>query len=119
MGPLDPPSTIIISIVINLLVLLKIMIMPITPENLVRHELIGIEVEIKKSTNPSQNGLKGKVIDESFKTLKIETNSGEKIISKENTIFVFTISNGIKVQVDGNILLGRPEDRIKKKLPKW
>ena len=93
--------------------------MSITPENLVRHELIGLEVEIKQSTNPSQKGLKGRVIDESFKTLEIETKTGEKNIPKENTTFVFIIPDKTKVQVDGNLLLGRPEDRIRKKLPKW
>ena len=93
--------------------------MPITPQNIVRHELIGLEVEIKQSTNPSQIGLKGRVIDESFKTLKLETKSGEKMVSKGEVIFVFTISDGTRVQVDGSLLLGRPEDRIKKKLPKW
>ena len=93
--------------------------MSITPENLVRHELIGLEVEIKQSTNPSQKGLKGRVIDESFKTLEIETKVGEKTIPKENTTFVFKIPDKTKVQVDGNLLLGRPEDRIKKKLPRW
>ena len=93
--------------------------MSITPEDLVRHELIGLEVEIKQSTNPSQKGLKGRVIDESFKTLEIETKTGEKTVPKENTIFVFTIPYKTKVQVDGNLLLGRPEDRIKKKLPRW
>ncbi len=93
--------------------------MSITPENLVRHELIGLEVEIKQSTNPSQKGLEGRVIDESFKTLEIETKTGEKTIPKENTTFVFTIPDGSKVQVNGNLLLGRPEDRIKKKLSKW
>jgi len=93
--------------------------MPITPKNLVRHELISLEVEIKQSTNTSQIGLKGKVIDETYSTFKIETKKGEKIIPKENTVFIFTIPNGTKVQVDGNLLVNRPEDRIKKKLPKW
>jgi ribonuclease P protein subunit POP4 len=93
--------------------------MPITPYNLVRHELIGLEVEIKNSTNKNQMGLKGKVIDETFKTLKIETDKGEKVIPKDITIFIFTLPNGTRVQVEGKILLGRPEDRIKKKLPSW
>jgi len=93
--------------------------MPITPYNLVRHELIGLKVEIKDSTNKSQVGLKGSVIDETFKTLKIETDKGEKVIPKDITIFIFTLPNGTRVQVEGKILLGRPEDRIKKKLPRW
>jgi ribonuclease P protein subunit POP4 len=93
--------------------------MPITPYNLVRHELIGLKAEIKDSTNKNQMGLKGRVIDETFKTLKIETDKGEKVIPKDITIFIFTLPNGTRVQVEGKILLGRPEDRIKKKLPRW
>jgi len=93
--------------------------MPITPQNLVRHELIGLDVEIKESTNPSQVGLKGKVTWETYSTIQIETAKGEKIIPKDITIFIFTLPNGTKVQVDGKVLIGRPEDRIKKKLPRW
>ena len=93
--------------------------MPITPHNLVRHELMGLKVKIKQSSNKSQVGLEGRVIDESYKMLKIETKKGEKLIPKDITIFIFKLPNGTKVQVDGKILIGRPEDRIKKKLPRW
>jgi len=93
--------------------------MSITPQNLVRHELIGLAVKIKNSTNKSQMGLQGRVIDETYNTLKIETKRGEKIIPKDTTIFIFTLPNGIKVEVDGKLLVSRPEDRIKKKLPRW
>ena len=47
--------------------------MPITPYNLVRHELCGLSAKVEKSTDPTQKGLKGTVIDETYKTLKIET----------------------------------------------
>jgi len=93
--------------------------MPIKPENIVRHELIGLEVEVSRSSNPSQIGIKGRVIDETQKTIKIETTKGEKILAKENLILIFTIPDGRKVEVDGKLLVGRPEDRIKKKLPRW
>ncbi len=93
--------------------------MSITPQNLVRHELMGLKVKVKNSTNKSQIKLQGKVIDETYKTLKIETNKGEKIIPKNTTIFIFELPNGTKVQVDGKLLVSRPEDRIKKKLPRW
>ena len=93
--------------------------MPITPRNLVRHELIGLDVKIKESKNPSQVGLKGRVVGETYSTLRIETDKGEKIIPKDIAIFIFTLPNGTKVQVDGKLLIGRPEDRIKKKLPRW
>jgi len=93
--------------------------MPITPKNLLRHELIGLEVKIKKSKNRSQVGLKGKVVGETYSTLRIETNKGEKTIPKDVAIFIFTLPNGTKVQVDGKLLISRPEDRIKKKFPRW
>jgi len=93
--------------------------MSITPQNLVRHELIGLEVEVKESKNPSQIGLKGKVIGETYSTIEIENKKGEKIIPKDITTFIFKLPNGTKVQVDGKVLIGRPEDRIKKKLPRW
>jgi len=94
--------------------------MPITPGNLVRHELIGLEVRIAKSTDPSQKGLKGKIIDESYKTLRIETkNKKEKTIIKSNCIFIFTLPNEVKVEVEGKLLIGRPEDRIKKRFERW
>ncbi|MEM5829622.1 MAG: ribonuclease P protein subunit [Candidatus Aenigmatarchaeota archaeon] len=94
--------------------------MPITPKNLVRHELIGLEVKIAKSTDPTQKGLKGKIIDETYKTFKIETEEGrEKIIPKANSVFIFTLPSGEKVEVEGKILVARPEDRIKKKFMRW
>ena len=94
--------------------------MPITPQNLVRHELISLPVKIVKSTDPTQKGITGRVIDETYNTLKVEMKSGnEKTVIKENCIFVFTLPNKTKVQVDGKLLVSRPEDRIKKKLPKW
>ena len=94
--------------------------MPITAKNLVRHELIGLKVKIGESSDPTQRGLKGKVIDESYSTLKIETAKGkEKTISKKNSVFIFTLPNKTKVQVEGKLLIARPEDRIKKRFPRW
>ena len=93
--------------------------MPITPQNLVRHELIGLKARIAKSTDPTQKGLHGTVIDETYNTLKIETKHGEKVVPKNNAVFIFTLMNSIKVEVDGSILVSRPEDRIKKKFAKW
>lgn len=100
--------------------------MPITPKNIVRHELIGLRVRIAKSTDKSLEKLFGKVIDESYNMLKIEGKkrgekkpAREKIIPKRNSIFIFTLPNKTKVQVDGRLLVGRPEDRIKKKFARW
>jgi ribonuclease P protein subunit POP4 len=93
--------------------------MAITAENVVRHELINLRIKIAESTDPTQKGLEGRVIDETYNTLKIETRKGEKIVPKKNCTFIFTLPDGTKVIVDGKLLVGRPEDRIKKKLPRW
>ena len=94
--------------------------MPITPHNLVRHELASLPVKVIKSADPTQKGLSGKVIDETYSTIKIETKDGkEKTVIKGNCVFVFTIPDKTKIQVDGKLLISRPEDRIKKKFPRW
>lgn len=93
--------------------------MTINAYNLLRHELCGLSVKVEKSTDPTQKGLSGKVIDETYNTIKIETKGKEKTLIKENCIFVFTLPDKTKVQVDGKLLVSRSEDRIKKKFPKW
>lgn len=93
--------------------------MPITPQNLVRHELIGLRVRVKSSTDPTQKNLAGTVVDESYGTLTIESGGKEKKVAKVNCVFVFTLPGKARVEVDGGVIVGRPEDRIKKKQPKW
>ena len=90
----------------------------ITPRNLIKHELIGLKVEVEKSSNKSQIGIKGVVVNETKNTLIIKTKENEKRIQKKNATFVFKIP-GHKVRVDGNRIVARPEDRIKLKVKKW
>jgi len=91
----------------------------ITPENLVRHELIGLEVRVVWSRNPSQIGISGRVVDETRQMLSIETKRGVKNIAKDQAVFSFHLPSGEWVRVDGKLLVARPEDRIKKKLKRW
>ena len=42
----------------------------------------------------------------------------ERVIPKKGSIFVFEIPNGEKIEIDGDILSIRPEDRIKKRFKK-
>ena len=89
----------------------------ITPSNLVHHEFIGLNVDVKSEKNKSLN-LYGTVIDETKNTFKIESRGKEKIIPKKGSIFTFEIPSGEKVEVNGDILSIRPEDRIKKRFKK-
>ena len=94
--------------------------MPIKPENIIRHEFIGLQVEIKDSKDPKKKGIQGKVVDETKKTLKIEGEDKKYEIPKNETEFLFKLPEGQKVKVDGRVIVGRPEERIKKKFPdKW
>ena len=85
------------------------------PDNILKHELIGLFCEIIHANNKSQIGLKGKIIDETMKTILID--SGKRI-PKQNTIFRIMLGSK-KIDIDGNYLIARPEDRIKKKFKKW
>ena len=82
-----------------------------------KHELIGLFCEIVSASNRSQVGLKGKIIDETMKTLVIKNNE-EKKIPKQNTVFRIRLGDK-KIDIDGNYIIARPEDRIKKKFKKW
>ncbi|MCS4541585.1 MAG: ribonuclease P protein component 1 [Euryarchaeota archaeon] len=90
--------------------------MSITPKNLIRHELIGLLAEVVKSTHPNYIGIKGKVIDETKNTLIIDQNGKEKTIPKAEVTLHFTLPEDTIVEVYGKLLVGRPEDRIKKRI---
>lgn len=133
----------------------------ISSKNIFYHELIGLELKVVDSSNPSLIGLMGTVIDETKKTLLIEVpiktsdevskkafdkgsddmgldelSAGqdedfssnqqnhfnlvykEKLIQKDVSIFQFKVPDGTIVEIDGKILLNRPEDRIKKRYKK-
>lgn len=90
--------------------------MEISCSNLIFHELIGLNVNITDSSNKNHVGIEGRVVDETQNTLIIETENGEKMVPKKNSTFVFQIkSNSAEkyVQVNGNLLLSQPENRIK------
>ena len=94
----------------------------ISSKNIFYHELIGLYCEIIESSDKSVVGISGKVIDETKNTFLIEKKCQnrveEKLIIKNVSIFHFKLPNGNWVEIDGKILVSRPEDRIKKKFKK-
>ena len=82
-------------------------------EHVARGELIGLQIEIIESKNKSLEGLKGKIINETKNMLVINTKNGIKKIIKSEVKMRLKI-NDKKFDVDGNILVGRPEDRVKR-----
>ncbi len=96
----------------------------ITPQNIARHELIGLAVRVAGGPDSGLAGLEGRVVDESRNTLTIEAGGSEKVVPKAGFVFSFRLPGSPGdaprwVKVDGDVIVARPEDRIKKKQPKW
>jgi ribonuclease P protein subunit POP4 len=88
----------------------------LNPESLARHELIGLEVLVEKSSNTSQIGLSGQVVDETRNTFLLETKAKVLRFAKKNTNLIFTLPDEQKVRVYGSILISQPENRISKRM---
>ncbi len=89
--------------------------MKVTPA-FVQSELIGLKAKVVKSTNASNKGIRGTVIDETRNTLTIRQEDQDKVIAKGTSVFHLTTTDGTIIEVDGNLITGRPEDRLKKHL---
>jgi ribonuclease P protein subunit POP4 len=87
----------------------------ITPA-IIQGEFIGLDAKIAKSSNQSFVKMKGKVIDETRNTFIILHEGKQKIIPKEISVFHFTMPDGTVVEINGRLLLGKPEDRVKKRI---
>lgn len=91
----------------------------ITLRNIGQHEFIGLKCNITDALNRSNIGLNGEVIDETMKTLTLDVHGAQKKVQKKGTEFMFRLPKGNKVIVNGDKIIARPEDRIKKKIKKW
>lgn len=76
-----------------------------------KQEFIGKTITITKSNNKEQEGITGKIVDETKNTFKIKTKQKTIIILKNNK--TFTIQNE---KIEGNKITKRPEERVKTKV---
>jgi len=84
----------------------------ITRENILAHELIGLKVNVVKSTDSKRVDIKGIVLDETQKTFVIDSNGKEKVFPKKECEFEFEL-NDERVIIDGKKILKRSEERTK------
>lgn len=66
----------------------------VSPETLVRHELVGLPARVVDASNPDLVGIEGRVVEETMRTLGIETDRPEgassvKRVPKGGTTFEF------------------------------
>ncbi|MFQ6025125.1 MAG: ribonuclease P protein component 1 [Nitrosopumilaceae archaeon] len=83
----------------------------ITSENLLLHEIIGLNVEIVESTNNQILGISGMVIDETKSMFVLHTKKGVKKIPKKNSTWKFFVPNSTVV-LSGELLNKRPHERL-------
>ena len=87
--------------------------MKITPD-IIRYEFIGTEGTVAKSPNEDYVGVGGQVIGETKNTFTFQSEGKTKRILKEAAVFNFKFDDGTIVEIDGKLLVGRSEDRLKK-----
>ena len=89
--------------------------MKVTPD-IIRYEFIGTEAKIAKSRHPGYVGISGKIIDETQNKFTILHKGKRKNVIKNSAFFHFRFSDGTIVEIDGKLLVGRPEDRLKRRI---
>ncbi|NOQ56378.1 MAG: ribonuclease P protein subunit [Nanohaloarchaea archaeon] len=92
----------------------------ITPQNIIRHELVGLNIKVSESNDKNCIGVSGCIIDETKDMLLVMSGQKRIWLAKSMMAFDITIPSGDVVRVSGKRILGRPEERIRKKVPsKW
>jgi ribonuclease P protein subunit POP4 len=89
--------------------------MKVTPD-IIRYEFIGTAAQVAQSTHPGYLGLSGRVIGETKNTFTLDSEGATKSVVKESAVFNFAFNDGTIVEIDGKLLVGRPEDRLKKSI---
>lgn len=92
----------------------------LTAETLPRHELIGLQVRVVESNDPTLVGCEGEIVMETMNTLTIEEAEDEgtrmrtREVPKAVATFEFALPNGEYVTVTGERLLARPARRTER-----
>ncbi|NHJ12574.1 MAG: ribonuclease P protein subunit [Candidatus Thorarchaeota archaeon] len=89
--------------------------MDISPVNLLNHELIGLKAHVVRSSDPGLISRSGIISDETREVILLSTTDGTVMLPKGNCTFDVHLPDGDVVRVDGQLLQGSPEDRLKKR----
>ena len=84
----------------------------ITPENVLVHEVIGLDARVVESSDPTITGLQGTIVFETKNMISIRSGGKTRQVAK-------SIAKTIEIQaqsgacfISGPTLIARPEDRI-------
>jgi ribonuclease P protein subunit POP4 len=84
----------------------------ISVQNVLSHELIGLDVLVVAAGNPTHIGVNGTIVDETKNMLAIRTVRGFKQVPKRYSIFRIHLPEGRIVEIDGSVISLAPEKRI-------
>jgi len=84
----------------------------VNSSNLIYHNLVGRRAKVISSTDPTQVGMEGTVVDETAHTLTISSALGRRVVPKAISTFAFYLPG--EVVVKGSEIALSPEDRLKK-----
>jgi ribonuclease P protein subunit POP4 len=87
--------------------------MKVTPD-VIRYEFIGLQGKVADSPHHDYIGVGGQVVGESKNTFTFHYEGKNRSVIKESAIFNFQFDDGTIVEIDGKLLVGRSEDRLKK-----
>jgi ribonuclease P protein subunit POP4 len=82
----------------------------ISPETLTRHELVGLSVRVIEDAD-DRAGVAGEIVDETTRTLIIETDGRTKTVPKAEATFAVDLPDGGSAVVAGDRLVARPARR--------
>ncbi len=86
--------------------------MLVNSSNLIYHNLVGRRAKVTSSTDPTQLGLEGMVVDETSKTLTLSTAGGRMMIPKAISTFTFYLPE--EAVVVGRDIAASQDDRLKR-----
>ncbi|MBD3354658.1 ribonuclease P protein subunit [Candidatus Woesearchaeota archaeon] len=82
-------------------------------KDLIKSEIIGLEVEVIDSKNKDNIGIKGKIIDDTKNTIVIQDKKGSGKILLKNNITIKIKTKKQAAVVKGKLLFGKSKNRIK------
>lgn len=89
--------------------------MKVTPA-ITQQEFIGLKAKVTESPNSSYIGIAGIIVDETRNTFAVLQDGKRKTVVKDQAVFHFTLPDSTIVEIDGRVLVGRPEERLKKRI---
>jgi RNase P/RNase MRP subunit p29 len=91
-----------------------------TPETIVRHELAGLRVRVHNDPCADREGIAGRVVRETERTLVIDRGHETARVPKAGATFAFDLSNGTeRVTVAGERLVAPPAERTEQEVRTW